>query len=113
MNPQNPHVSILQDLPTGGGGILTSPSQAQQLFWTVLYFSSWTDFPGPYTFQVHTGLTLYGYMECPPAPPHPGLYIPWAFPQQDYHRNKLYFPFDLLCHPAECPGLKTQPKDTL
>ena len=98
-------MSILQDLP-----FLPSPSQAQQLFWTVLSFTSLTDFPGPYTFRDHTGLTLYGYMESPPAPLHPGLYLHWAFPQQDHRRNNLYFSFDLLSQPVECPGLKTQPK---
>ena len=37
-----------------------------------------------------------------PGPPHPGLYLHCAFPQQDHHRKKHHFPFDLLSQPAEC-----------
>ena len=89
-----------------GGVSLHLPPQAQQLFWTV------HDLSGQYIFRVQPGLILYGYMEGPPCPPHPGLYLPYTFP---HHLAKITAGtnFFFLSQPAECPGLKTQPNVTL
>ena len=58
MNPKNPSVSILQDLAHSGG---TDPPKPNSCL-TVI------SFPEPYTFRIHTVLTLYGYIVAHLAP---------------------------------------------
>ena len=70
MNPQNPHVSVLQDLPTRGEYTsipLPSP--------TAVLDSSlrWLDFPGSYTFRGHTWLDIIWLCRGPTCHLHPGL----------------------------------------